>query len=145
MNRTALRLAPVLLALLPALAHAATAPPPGYQPLPDPPPQRMSSLVVYGNDPCPPSTSGEIVVCAREPENERYRVPKRFRDQKKALPAQTSWAANARMLDSVARQGTPNTCSPVGSGGQSGCQAQFLAQARAQREADREAAAADAP
>ena len=105
---------------------------------PAPPPDRISTLVVYGNDACPRSTEGEIVVCAREPESERYRVPKRFRGHK-PLPAEGSWAANA-----VSCMGIPNSCAPVGSGGQSGCMAQFLAQARAQREADK-AEAAEVP
>ena len=96
------------------------------------PPERMVSLVVFGNDPCPRSSDREIVVCARLPENERYRVPKRFRG-KKPEPSQESWASRARELEYVSRAGTPNSCSPVGSGGQTGCFTQFLRQAREER------------
>ena len=41
-----------------------------------PPPDRIATLVVYGDDPCPRSAGDEIVVCARRPENERYRERK---------------------------------------------------------------------
>jgi len=40
---------------------------------------RISEIIVYGNDPCPRSTDDEVVVCARKPESERYRIPERFR------------------------------------------------------------------
>jgi hypothetical protein len=98
----------------------------------DAPPERMVSLMVFGNDPCPRSTNDEIVVCARLPENERYRIPQRLRG-KKAEPAHESWANRARELEYVSRIGTPNSCSPVGSGGQTGCYQQFLRIAREER------------
>ena len=94
--------------------------------------EKMSTLLVFGNDPCPRSTNDEIVVCARLPENERYRIPKRLRG-KKAEPAQESWVNTARQLEYVSRVGTPNSCSPVGSGGQTGCYQQFLRIARDER------------
>jgi hypothetical protein len=94
--------------------------------------EKMSTLIVFGNDPCPRSTNDEIVVCARLPENERYRIPKRLRG-KKTEPAQESWANTARQLEYVSRVGTPNSCSPVGSAGQTGCYQQFLRIAREER------------
>lgn len=102
----------------------------------DPPPSepdKITTLVVYGDDPCPRSSDEEIVVCAREPESERYRIPKRLR-RAKPDAAQRSWGDRVQVLEMVGRQGTPNSCSPVGSGGQSGCMAQFLRQAREERE-----------
>ncbi|RYY39465.1 MAG: hypothetical protein EOP59_12505, partial [Sphingomonadales bacterium] len=73
--------------------------PPSIDPLPlaqtAAPPERITTLVVYGADPCPKgSDPNEITVCARQPEGERYRVPKRFRDRK-PLAAQESWANTA--------------------------------------------------
>ncbi|AGH48572.1 MULTISPECIES: hypothetical protein [Sphingomonadales] len=120
-----------LLGALPAYAQDATT---------GTPPEKVSSLVVYGDDPCPRSTSDEIVVCGREPESERYRVPKRFRG-KKAEPAQQSWSNTVRQLEWVSRAGTPNSCSPVGSGGATGCYQMFMRQARAEREQARQEAA----
>jgi hypothetical protein len=98
------------------------------------PPERMATLIVYGNDPCPQSKPGEILVCARQPESERYRLPRRFRSGR-GDAAQQSWANRASALEYVGRAGTPNSCSPVGSGGQSGCMQQFLRQAREERRA----------
>jgi hypothetical protein len=105
------------------------------------PPQRMASLIVFGNDPCPRSSGDEIIVCARLPESERYRLPKRFRGKRENAPAVESWSNRVATLESVSRAGTPNSCSPVGSGGQTGCYSQFLRQAREeQRQAKANAA-----
>jgi hypothetical protein len=120
------------LARLAALLLAFSALPAAAQKTSDAPPERMVSLMVFGDDPCPRSTDNEIVVCARLPENERYRIPKRLRG-KKSAPAQESWANTARELEYVSRVGTPNSCSPVGSGGQTGCYQQFLRAAREER------------
>ncbi|HEX8572473.1 MAG TPA: hypothetical protein VF759_06965 [Allosphingosinicella sp.] len=83
--------------------------------------ERVRRLVVYGADPCPRSASGdEIVVCARRPETERYRVPKELRDQPDDDPESMSWAARAEALEYVGRTGI-QSCSTVGPGGVSGC------------------------
>lgn len=103
---------------------------------PEPTPERTSTLVVFGNDPCPRSTGEEIIVCARLPENERYRLPKQFRG-KKGEPPQQSWASKVRELEYVSRVGTPNSCSPVGTAGQTGCYQQFLRMAREERKQDK--------
>ena len=41
--------------------------------------EKISQVIVYGNDPCPSGGADEIVVCARKPEGERYRIPERLR------------------------------------------------------------------
>jgi hypothetical protein len=84
--------------------------------------ERVRRLVVYGRDPCPRATSGdEIVVCARRPETERYRIPKELRDEASADdPESTSWAVRAEALEYVGRTGI-QSCSTVGPGGVSGC------------------------
>jgi hypothetical protein len=97
------------------------------------PPQKLSALEVYGDDPCPRSSSDEIVVCARLPESERYRVPKALRKQRKRDAASVAWGARVQALEYVSRTGRPNSCSPVGSFGQTGCTQQFLSQWRAER------------
>lgn len=93
----------------------------------------MTTLVVYGDDPCPRSSDEEIVVCAREPEGERYRIPKRLR-RLNPKAADRSWGDRAQVLEMVSTRGTPNSCSPIGSNGQTGCMAQFLRQAREEHE-----------
>ncbi len=101
------------------------------------------TVPVFGNDPCPKASGDEIVVCPRLPESDRYRLPKRFRGKKASESAAgQAWANRVETLESVSRAGTPNSCSPVGSGGFTGCYAKLLADARAERrQADADAAA----
>jgi hypothetical protein len=90
----------------------------------------IARLTVYGNDPCPRSQGDEIVVCARQPESERYRVPKVLRDA--AKNGVQSWGERAESLEYVGASGTAS-CSPAGAGGWTGCQSKLLSQARAER------------
>jgi hypothetical protein len=84
--------------------------------------ERIRRLVVYGSDPCPRSTDPEeIVVCARRPDKERYRIPSELRDSVTADdPESTAWAARAESLEYVGRTGI-ESCSTVGTAGVSGC------------------------
>lgn len=109
------------------------------------PPSARTELhvAVFGNDPCPKGVGDEIVVCARLPESERYRIPKPLRDSKVARRDQ-SWVARVRDLEETGREGRPNSCSAVGSGGQTGCFQKFMRDAHAQKEADA-AAASEVP
>jgi hypothetical protein len=94
---------------------------------------RISRVIVYGNDPCPRGAGGEdIVVCARKPETERYRIPKELRDAPSTDPASQSWAERAQSLEYVGRTGI-QSCSTVGPGGWTGCFAKMLSEARAER------------
>jgi hypothetical protein len=99
------------------------------------------SIIVYGNDPCPQGQGDEIVVCAREPESERYRIPQRFRGKKDQPAPGNSWANKSTGADAASRMGAglPDTCSAVGSGGQSGCFHQFQTQMAQQRRMQRQA------
>lgn len=101
-----------------------------------PPARTEIHLAVFGNDPCPKGVGDEIVVCARLPESERYRIPKKLRDDKKLARPDQSWVARVRDIEETGRDERPNSCSAVGSGGQTGCFQKFLRDARAQREAD---------
>lgn len=91
---------------------------------------RVSTLIVYGNDPCPRSTPDEITVCARQPESERYRIPRPFRGRRLNAARDGSWAGTAKVLEFVSRQGIPNSCSANGSWGQTGCFQRFLEENR---------------
>ena len=92
---------------------------------------KVSEIIVYGTDPCPRSTDDEIVVCARKPETERYRIPERLR-QGGSLQSRQSWAARARTFETVGATGT-NSCSPVGPSGFTGCLSQLTRQAFEER------------
>jgi len=93
---------------------------------------KVSEVIVYGTDPCPRSSDDEIVVCARKPEAERYRIPERLR-QGGSLQSRQAWAARAKQFEIVGRTGT-NSCSAVGPGGYTGCEQQLINQAFNERE-----------
>jgi hypothetical protein len=90
----------------------------------------INQLIVYGDDPCPQSTGDVITVCARRPENDRFRIPENLRTS--SDPASNAWANRAIELSYVGRTGT-DSCSPVGAGGFTGCFNQIVAAARAER------------
>ena len=93
---------------------------------------RVNEISVYGTDPGPRSTDDEIVVCARKPESERFRIPEALREGG-ALQSRQAWAARAKQFETVGRTGI-NSCSPVGPGGWTGCTEQVIAQAFNDRE-----------
>lgn len=117
-----MKLSPALLAipfLLPAAADAADAP--GAK--------KIISIIVYGDDPCPKVDSDEIVVCAHRPDTERYRIPKELRKRaENERQTESSWASRASALEDEQRFTRPDSCSPVGSWGQTGCFQQMLSQ-----------------
>lgn len=90
----------------------------------------IAEIIVYGNDPCPRSTDDEVVVCARKPEAERYRIPEKLR-QGGSRQSRQAWAARAKSLEYVGRSGI-QSCSPVGPGGHTGCLEQLIGTARAE-------------
>lgn len=91
------------------------------------PPPRVETLVVYGDDPCPETKDGAIVVCARKPEGERYRIPKALRQKKEVVGSQ-GWASRVETMESANRQLLPNSCTAIGSNGQTGCTQAMLRQ-----------------
>lgn len=93
---------------------------------------RINQLIVYGDDPCPTSTEEDIVVCARKPEADRYRIPENLRGDPND-PKNESWVNRATELQYVGRTGI-GSCSTVGPGGSIGCFEQLVRQARAERE-----------
>jgi hypothetical protein len=95
--------------------------------------ERVRQVVVYGREPCPRGKGDEVVICARRPEAERYRIPRNLRDATAERRGQ-SWAARARSLEYVGRTGI-QSCSPVGPGGFTGCWEQMMRSARDERAA----------
>ncbi|AOR77727.1 hypothetical protein QUC32_26520 [Novosphingobium resinovorum] len=98
--------------------------------LTDPGGEKVNQLIIYGDDPCPQSASGDITVCARKPEEERYRIPEPLRgiDQ----PQSEAWANKVQAYETVGRFGT-QSCSPAGSGGWLGCTQQLINSAYAEK------------
>jgi hypothetical protein len=115
----------VIAALTVAAAFPAAAQPPAIEDV------RINQLIVYGNDPCPRSSEEEIIVCARRPESDRFRIPENLRSDPND-PANRTWTDRAIELSYVGRTGI-GSCSPVGAGGMIGCFNQLVNQARAER------------
>ena len=115
------------------LATAALAP---AQEAASAPPAREAEIEVFGADPCPAPRGDEIVVCHRRPEEERYRIPVPLR-RNPELRTEQAWGARAETMDEVSREVLPDSCSPIGSYGQTGCQAALIRQWYAARRASR--------
>lgn len=116
---------PILIALLATLAASSAAE--ARRPVVPPASGRqIISLVVYGEDGCPKAIADEIVICARKPESERYRIPKDLRQEPVAVGTQ-GWGSRVAAVEADARQLIPGSCSPIGSNGQTGCAQAALA------------------
>lgn len=109
-----------ILAMIPALALAAATPAFAQeaQGPADNPSEKVNQLIVYGDDPCPESAGGEITVCARKPESERFRIPENLRTDDS--PDTVAWTQKVKNYETVGSFGTLS-CSPSGYGGWSGC------------------------
>lgn len=103
------------------------------------PPEKFSFLIAYGEDACPQAEGDEIVVCAQEPEADRYRVPRELRAElrEEDVGGGGSWASTVEAHDDIARLGRPNSCSAVGSYGFTGCTSAMLRQWFAERRSTR--------
>jgi len=91
--------APLALAAIPAPASAQDLTAPGGE--------RVNTIIIYGDDPCPAAQGEEITVCARKPEAERYRIPAPLRE-----PSSTrseAWNEKVLAYETVGRTGT-NSC-----------------------------------
>ena len=100
-------------------------------------PQRVRSVLLYGDEKCPKAeSSDEIVVCANGGDSP-YRIPKNLRERP-ATPASTSWVRRAELVDEVNRVGVPGSCTPVGAFGQSGCTVQMIQRWAAEKKAQKE-------
>lgn len=106
------------------------------------PPQRIRDVTVAKGQPCPKSTADEVVVCRTL--EDPYRIPKALRNDGPVPAASQSWVNRAATVDQVSRVagGIPDTCSAVGTGGQSGCSKLWNQQYAADRRAQRDAASA---
>lgn len=102
------------------------------------PPQRIRNVSIQRGQECPKSTADEVVVCSTiiEP----YRIPSALRRGEPSA-ANQSWVNRTAYADAVGRRsgGLPDTCSPVGTGGQSGCGLAWNNAYGAERRANRRA------
>ena len=84
------------------------------------PPQRIRSVPLQPGQSCPPSTKDEVVVCVA-PEQEQFRIPKALREEPRTTANSTSWAVKSDRVMQDNRRVLPNSCSAIGTGGQTGC------------------------
>lgn len=91
---------------------------------------KVNTVIVYGEDDCTPSTEGELTICVRMDEQERYRIPEALRQS--SSPANEAWANRVRSFEAVGDFG-PLSCSPVGAGGELGCLTKIIDAAYAER------------
>ena len=103
------------------------------------PPQRIRNVTIQRGQECPKSTGDEVIVCTTiiEP----YRIPGPLRRGEPSA-ANQSWVNRTAYADGVGRRaaGLPDTCSPVGTGGQSGCALSWNNTYAAEKRAARQAA-----
>jgi hypothetical protein len=92
---------------------------------------RVNQLIIYGDDQCPASQGGEITVCARKAENERFRIPAPLR-QSGDLQKNEAWNNKVLAYETVGNTGT-QSCSPVGAGGWTGCSQKLVKNAYAEK------------
>ena len=95
--------------------------------------ESVNQLIVYGDDPCPPSTGDQITVCARKAEGERYRIPEALRTSQS--PANDAWNNRVIAYETVGKSGALS-CSPVGAGGWTGCLNEMIKTAYAAKDSD---------
>lgn len=91
---------------------------------------KVNQLIIYGNDKCPESTGGEIVICAKKAEGERYRIPEMFRGAES--PQNEAWTNKVLAYETMGKTGTMS-CTPTGAGGWTGCQAKLINEAYKER------------
>lgn len=93
--------------------------------------EKVNQLIVYGDDPCPASKDGEITVCARKAESERFRIPAPLRESGD-LQKNEAWNNKVLAYETVGAFGT-RSCSPVGAGGSLGCTEKLINNAYAEK------------
>jgi hypothetical protein len=83
---------------------------------------RQRLVTVFGTEECPkPTSPDEIVVCARLPDSEVYRIPEKLRQANTRV---SPFQANRNLLlgdASGGAGGSIGSCSAVGAGGMIGC------------------------
>lgn len=80
---------------------------------------RQRLVTVFGTEPCPkPESPDEVVVCARLPESEIYRIPEQLRQ---AESKRSPFEENRALLVGDVAGGGIGSCSAVGAGGAVGC------------------------
>ena len=92
--------------------------------------EKVNQIIVFGDDPCPVAAEGEITVCARKDESERFRIPEPLRETPSVR--NDAWSNRVVAYETVGAAGTLS-CSPVGAGGSTGCTQKLIDAAFAEK------------
>ena len=93
---------------------------------------KVRIAIVYGDDAAPTPNGDEIIVVARMPEAERFRIPESLRYSDN--PANTAWINRVEKLEFVGNSGILS-CSTSGVGGSTGCTQEMIRNAYADKKA----------
>lgn len=93
---------------------------------------KVRMVIVYGDDAAPTPQGDEIVVVARMPEEDRFRIPEGLRYSEN--PANDAWINRVEKLEFVGASGTLS-CSATGIGGSTGCTQEMIRNAYADKNA----------
>lgn len=93
---------------------------------------KVRMVIVYGDDAAPTAQGDEIIVVARMPEADRFRIPEGLRYSEN--PANDAWINRVERLEFVGASGTLS-CSAVGIGGATGCTQEMIRNAYADKKA----------
>lgn len=93
---------------------------------------KVRMVIVYGDDAAPTAQGDEIVVVARMPEADRFRIPENLRYSDN--PANQAWINRVEKLEFVGNFGTLS-CSATGVGGSTGCTQEMIRNAYADKDA----------
>lgn len=93
---------------------------------------KVRMVILYGDDAAPKADPDEIIVVARMPEKERFRIPSNLRESDN--PANTAWINRVERLEFVGASGTLS-CSATGVGGSTGCTQEMIRNAYADKKA----------
>lgn len=93
---------------------------------------KVRMVIVFGEDAAPAPQGDEIVVVARMPEADRFRIPEGLRYSEN--PANQAWINRVERLEFVGASGTLS-CTAVGVGGSTGCTQEMIRNAYADKNA----------
>ena len=93
---------------------------------------KVRIAIVYGDDAAPTPNGDEIIVVARMPEAERFRIPENLRYSDD--PANTAWINRVERLEFVGNSGILS-CSASGVAGSTGCTQEMIRNAYADKKA----------
>lgn len=94
--------------------------------------EKVRMVILYGDDAAPKADPDEIIVIARMPEKDRFRIPENLRLSDN--PANTAWINRVERLEFVGASGTLS-CSATGVGGSTGCTQDMIRRAYADKKA----------